>query len=178
MFRTPERSATGETAERLAAGKRLIAGNGVATVVTAIAVAAPFLQPLGWCDVWPAWAVYSARPAIVAVYVDGSRVPDLPASLQNHVGPAEPLTEWRPVNLDGWSFAERGCPLYPQKRYRLALARAAAEAAGLEGDVRIEVRDPPDRRSGAREEFVVDGTVALIRECERFRINTAARRSE
>ncbi len=151
-------------------------GNAAAVVVAFVATAAPLLQPLGWFDNWPAWAVYSARPSVVEITVRDTRVNDLPVSLQAHVGPPPPLQEWRPVNIDAWSFAELDCPVYPQERYRLAVALAIADRAGLGDDMRVVLRGPPDRITGERWSTRLNGRDEIAESCSGFFINTQARR--
>ncbi|REK31082.1 MAG: hypothetical protein DWQ41_01265 [Planctomycetota bacterium] len=131
---------------------------------------------MGWFDNWPAWAVYSARPSVVEITVRDTRVNDLPVSLQAHVGPPPPLQEWRPVNIDAWSFAELDCPVYPQERYRLAVALAIADRAGLGDDMRVVRRGPPDRITGERWSTRLNGRDEIAESCSGFFINTQARR--
>ena len=160
-----------EAAERTGWGR----GDLAAASLALFAVGAPSLQPVGWFDNWPAWAVYSARPAIVEVLIHETRVSDLPGTLQPHVGPPRPLQNWRPVSLDAWSFSELDCPVYPQERYRLAVALALADRAGLGNDVRVVVDGSPDRWSGVRETTVMNGHDEIAERCRRFRVNTRCR---
>ncbi len=115
-------------------------GDRLAVGFTVAAVLAPLLNPIGYWDHWPSWSVYSAHPAIVRMYVAEADVSRLPESLQPLVLPPEPLQSWRQVPLEQWSFAEREVPPYPQSRWKLALAAAIAEQAGLEEGVRLEVQ--------------------------------------
>ncbi len=133
----------------------------------------PVFETVGLCDHWPAWAVYSSRSEHVRIEVLWSDVGKLPPSLDEHVGPVEALSEWRPVSLDAWSRAERRCPIYPQARYRLALARTlAAQGAKF----RITEQPPPDRWTGERTSRVIDD---LASDCEtRFSFSTLARRPQ
>jgi hypothetical protein len=115
-----------------------------------LAALLPALSLVGWWDWWPSWAVYSSRPAVVQMLVHESDVEQLPSSLQPHIGPPLPLSEWRPVHLDGWSYVTCWCPMYPQQRYRLAVIAAISEQANIEP--RIEIRSSPDRWTGRRSE--------------------------
>lgn len=121
----------------------------IACAFTAVVVLLPALSPWGYWDHWPSWAVYAERPAVVQMAVKEADVPRLPPSLQPFVGPPEPLSDWRPVNLDAWSFDVCRCPMYPQKRYRLAVI--AALAVDLRTPPRIIIHGPPDRWTGKRE---------------------------
>ena len=113
------------------------------------------------------------RPAAVRMLVHESDVDQLPASLQPHVGAAAPLSEWRPVNLDGWSFATCWCPMYPQERYRLAVIDALADQARLEP--RVEIRSTPDRWTGRRTHQTLSAD-ELTKRLDSFWCNTLPRR--
>jgi hypothetical protein len=144
-----------------------------APVLTVLAVLLPALSLVGWWDWWPSWAVYSSRPAVVRMLVHEDETGRLPPTLQPHVGPAPPLSQWRPVNLDGWSFASCWCPMYPQQRYRLAVIAAVAEQAGIEP--RIEIRSTPDRWTGRRGEQTLSAD-ALPQQLQAYWCNTSPRR--
>lgn len=147
----------------------------LATGITTAAIACPFLQNWGWFDVWPSWAVYSARPSQVTMEVREGRVDDLPAGLKPFVGPPEALTEWRPVNLDTWSFAGLNCPIYPQERFRIAVILALATRAQLGDDVRVTVDGPPNRWTGKREITTMTGLEELDRYSARYWLNIVPR---
>jgi hypothetical protein len=119
--------------------------------------------------------VYSSRPAVVSVYVHEASVPSLRPSLKPFIGPAAPLTEWRPIRLDGWSFQTLDCPVYPQERFRLAVARAIAAQTGPLG-IMVRVEGPPDRRTGRRDTVELRGEPELQARCRRIWLNTQSRR--
>jgi hypothetical protein len=119
-------------------------------VVAWLAALLPALSLVGWWDWWPSWAVYSSQPAVVRMLVHEDDIERLPPSLRPHVGPPPPLSDWRPVNLDGWSYARCWCPMYPQQRYRLAVIAALSAQAEIEP--RVEIRSSPDRWTGQRTE--------------------------
>lgn len=141
-------------------------------LVAAIALGIwPALEGVQLCDHWPAWAVYSSRPEIVRIDVLDSQVSQLPATLQAHVGPAEALSDWRPLSIDQWSFEERGSPIYPQGRYRLAIARTLEARYGVK--LRVTEQATPNRWTGNR---VLHEVTDLASECEtRFWFSTTAR---
>ena len=147
----------------------------LATGITAAAVVCPLLQNWGWFDVWPSWAVYSARPSQVTIQVREGRVDDLPAALKPFVGPSEALTVWRPVNLDTWSFAALNCPIYPQERFRIAVILALATGAQLGDYVRVTVDGPPNRWTGKRESTTMTRLEELDRYSARYRLNIVPR---
>ena len=131
----------------------------------------PALSGVGLCDHWLAWEVYSSRPEIVSIQIADEQVAQLPRSLQRHVGPAEPLSPWRPISIDQWSFEQRHCPTTPQARYRLAIARHLERASGV--TLRVTEQASPDRWTGHRRVHTIPD---LISECrDRFWFNTRSR---
>jgi hypothetical protein len=131
----------------------------------------PALEGIQLCDHWPAWAVYSSRPEIVRIDIRENDVSRLPNSLHPHVGPAEALSDWRPVSIDQWSFEERGCPIYPQGRYRLAIARTLETRYGVQ--LRVTEQATPSRWTGQRE---LREVTDLSEECNRrYWFSTRAR---
>lgn len=153
-------------------------GDRMAVLVTGLAVGLPALNLIGWFDHWPSWSVYSSRPEQVRMFVHESRVGDLPAGLQSLVEPPILFEPWRRVNLDRWSFVELNCPPYPQERWRLAVAQAIAEKAGLGDRVQVEI----SRRTGwwirSWNSVELHGTAALREACESYRLNTRSRWGE
>lgn len=131
----------------------------------------PALEVVGLCDHWPAWAVYSSRPEIVTIEVPDEQVGKLPASLQPHIGPPLPLSDRRPISIDHWSFEQRHCPIYPNSRYRLAVARSLEDRYGVR--LRVTEQSPPARWTGKRQVIeVADLDADLDR---RFWFNTRSR---
>jgi len=149
----------------------------LATALACVLILAPLTEPYGWWDHWPSWRVYSARPETVTMYVDGNRVDELPERVGQHVGPFEPLSDWRPVNLDAWSFDELRCPVYPQGRFRLAVIRAIVGEHRLGDKVRVVVGSAPDRWTGRRTMSELNGERAIADACGGFVVNTAPRHS-
>lgn len=119
--------------------------NRVASGLLAIVVAMPALQPWGFWDVWPSWAVYSARGGWTTSFVHHDDIEKLPAAARHFVGEPPPLSDWHPIDIDAWSLSELHCPVYPQPRFRLAVAAALSRSTRI----RVERRSPPDRFSGA-----------------------------
>ncbi len=132
----------------------------------------PALSGVGLCDHWPAWAVYSSRPEIVSIQIADEQVARLPPSLQSLVGLAEPLSPWRPISIDQWSFQQRHCPIYPQARYRLAIARHLEATSSV--SLRIIEHSSPDRWTGQRQSREIVDLAAS--NDNRFWFNTQSRR--
>ena len=131
----------------------------------------PALSGIGLCDHWPAWAVYSSRPEIVLIQIAEEQVAQLPKSLRPHVGPAQPLSPWRPISIDQWSFAQRHCPIYPQDRYRLAMARHLEST--YDATFRVTEYSAPDRWTGKRQSREIENLAA--EGDQRFWFNTLSR---
>ncbi|QDT56472.1 hypothetical protein Pan44_45260 [Caulifigura coniformis] len=119
-------------------------GDRIVAAMLAGVVVMPAFQPWGYWDVWPSWAVYSARGGWTTILVHHDEVDRLPEEARRYVGEAAPLSDWHPVDVDAWSLAELHCPVYPQPRFRLALAAALSRTARIQ----VERRSPPDRRTG------------------------------
>ncbi len=149
--------------------------NGIAWGVTTIFALLPCLSWWGLWDHWPSWAVYSSRPAIVEVFVPEGDIERLPKTLQPFVGPPAPLSDRCPVNLDAWSFSTLWCPMYPQERYRVAVAAAIGDLNGIE-DMRVIIRSSPDRWTGNRQVTTLEGLHAIRERADGFWLNTHARR--
>jgi len=141
---------------------------------TILAVSYPALELVGYCDHWPAWAVYSSRPALVTILLDEAAVSNLPEDLRPFLGTPLPLTDEIPFRLDAWSFQTCGCPVYPQLRYRLALAGALLES--LSPDAwQVEIRFTPRRWTGERKELHLRGRDQIREYCRTFWANTLPR---
>lgn len=140
------------------------------------AIVAPTLEIVGFYDHWLAWAVYSDRPEVVRVFIhpdERERMPvDVPVILR------EPITDqdWCEISLDQWSFQSRFCPVYPQGRYRLALARILAEHVSTpDGSLFVYVADSPNRWTGRREPKGLLGRSELDEFCQQFWVGTQSR---
>ena len=99
--------------------------NGIAAGIILGAMLWPILEPVGGCDHWLAWAVYSARPGQSEILVDPGELPP--------IGPAEYDQVFRTIdgvsgvydrpNVSAWSLKELGVPIYPQFRFQVAVGR-------------------------------------------------------
>ena len=97
--------------------------NRLALGTVLVAMTWPILEPLGYCDHWLAWAVYSARAETVHIstntfdtgiggFVDRKR-PRLGVQLDLHT-----------LRIGEWSLAALGVPAYPNERFQLGVASA------------------------------------------------------
>jgi len=96
----------------------------------------PALQPWGLWDVWPSWAVYSTRGGWCTLLVRTEEVSQLPSAAQPYVRPPQPLADWSVIDVDAWSREALSCPVYPQSRFRIAIAAALSQSV----PVRVELR--------------------------------------
>ena len=128
----------------------------------------PALEPFSLYDHWPAWSVYSNRPAVVRLEVGG--LP--PVRGVNWVGRDNPVADTQILSLSGWSFETWRTPCYPQERFQLAVAAALIDRLpeGTPFVVRVRRYDA-DRRGGATEE-TIDTRAGLTERLDRYWLNT------
>ena len=144
-------------------------------VLVAAVVLLPLLEPLDRFDHWPSWAVYTAHPAVVRVYVHEQHLDDLTESARAHVGPHNPFSRWRPVHIERWSLETLAVPTYPQDRFQLGVAIALSKADGLDDGIRVVIDGRADRWTGKRSRRELVGRKKLLREAERFWLNALPR---
>ncbi len=178
-----------EVAKRNSSSFRLIRHNlrlAVGYSLVAAVVLLPFLEPFGYCDHWPAWAVYASRPERTRVYVAENRVRDLPAKLQKFVTDEQPPADavkrwlagkpaWRRLRIDRWSLDALQAPLYPQDRFQIGVALAVAKKYDLKADLRVEIDGPADRWTGIRTTKILSGSQALEKADRQYRLNALPR---
>lgn len=83
----------------------------------------PVLEPLGYCDHWLAWAVYSARAETVYIndhFIDRARLPYYRSTALMEPGLAD------------WSLNMLGVPIYPNERFQLGVASALFRTGRVE----------------------------------------------
>ncbi|WP_166829932.1 MauE/DoxX family redox-associated membrane protein [Thalassoroseus pseudoceratinae] len=151
----------------------------VASIPIVTALVLPLTSLRGWFDEWPSWAVYTGRAEQVRVEiredVRESIPKDLPIS-DASTGDTLDFQPWRSVNLGRWSLETLETPIYPQSRFRLAVAAAISERLPDEFGIRVTVRSATDRKSGARWTETYRGREAIEQLLDRFWLNTQARR--
>jgi hypothetical protein len=118
----------------------------------------PFGERFGLFDTWPSHAVYASHAERTLVAVAADDVDRLPESLASHLGPDD-LSEFRALDIAGWSLAERGTPLYPQNRARHGVAVALAERYDLL--VRVTHQGRASALSGRRDSIILTGREML-----------------
>lgn len=135
----------------------------------------PLLEPFGAYDHWPGWAVYSARPERVLVFVREAELSKLPEWVQQLGGAPAPLDDRIPLSFDRWAFEHRGCPIYPQGRYRLAVARAVLQPHLPDAAFEITFSTSPNRRTGERRSTTLQTWSEVEAHLSRSWINTQPR---
>jgi hypothetical protein len=141
---------SGQSVSRTVASKspavkpQITAPDLISSIVLALAVGMPAGVDRDIWDVWPSWAVYSSRGGWTTASVFEEDLAQLPESLREFVRDAEPMSKVRVIDVDRWSLKTLGCPVYPQSRFRQAVAAAISRYAPL----RVELRSPPDRQTG------------------------------
>ena len=143
--------------------------------LTGIMFVLPILENWGMYDHWPAWAVYSPRPERVRILVDEKATKRFPQNLQSLCGSPTPLDDRVPLLLDRWAFQTRHCPIYPQLRYRLALASALLVDHAANEEVTIKIGFTPDRWTGKRKSTTLTDKAAMDLYLKNFRVNITPR---
>ncbi len=152
-------------------------------LVAWFAMSAPFLEPMGYFDHWPAWGLYSSHHDRVTLLVDARDKSSLPPSLQPFVDSPQPLSRWSRVRLDRWSLAELGVPIYPQARFQCGVALAVGRV--LEHGMREKKQQQPqvkllyegaaNRFTGKRKMNEYSGLKQIEQFAEHFRFNALPR---
>ncbi|WP_437204402.1 MauE/DoxX family redox-associated membrane protein [Planctomicrobium sp. SH664] len=170
LFRDPAMA----TAQNASPGRRSLPEL-VALTFTTLVILHPLGTAWGYCDHWPAWEVYASRPEQVRILLRRDVADQLPPELRMHLRESTPFDESVPLNLDNWAYRGRRCPIYPQARYRLALALALLDGQIPQDGVQVQVLSSPQRWNGQRQQTMLSGLDALRSACERFTINTRPR---
>ncbi|MBA3315309.1 MAG: hypothetical protein M3552_03775 [Planctomycetota bacterium] len=146
---------------------------GVEHIVVALAVWLPILEPFGWFDHWPAWAVYAPRGERVSLllYMPAERVPAELRKFLRHGG-------WdghHVFRTDLWSLDALKAPLYPQERFRVGVALGFLNRYRIEdgeaGDYAVLVS-----KSRPMPHDWMPGTLAIRDYAGSFRLNALPRK--
>jgi hypothetical protein len=120
--------------------------NRLALGTVLVAMTWPVLEPLGYCDHWLAWAVYSARAESVSIHVNDPEM-TLPSSwkhfrVRNHVN-------IRTLSISDWSLAVLSVPSVPQERFLIGATSALLRSENVELAT-VYVGPVPNRIKGGR----------------------------
>ena len=138
-------------------------------------IAFPLTEPLGICDVWPAWAVYATGPERMRLLIESADREKLSAATREYVEPPRFEDDLCLVRIDRLSLDAFNAPLYPQNRFRLGLALAIAENLDLEDRIVVEVETAADRLTGSRATRQIRGRAAIVAELQRYWLNGTPR---
>ena len=149
-------------------------GNALAWCVVFGALFWPILEPMGFCDHWPAWAVYAAKPERVIVFISPDEFSKLPDDLQQHIDLQTSLDHWHPIRIDRWSLESVRVPIYPQDRFHVGVAMAIARDFEL-AQIRVVIFGPANRWTGKRTFREYYGDRSLEDLAKTFRLNAKPR---
>jgi len=169
----PAQGALGETASGAPAWWRWA---GLPVLMVAVLVL-PLTERWGVWDHWPSWALYSPHSSRVEFAVHASQSEQLPATLRPFLKAASSAGGWRVLEIDRWSLATLGVPVYPQARFQIGVALAVVRQTDLGPAVRFQQRGPADRWTGRRAIEAAGGVSELQEAAERFWLNAAPRGS-
>ena len=145
---------------------------GLAEMGISLALLLPILEPFGWFDHWPAWAVYAPGAERVTLLLDAAAAERLPESMQAHLGSPQWRDGGRVVRTDLWSLRALSAPIYPQGRFRAAVASAIIERYQFDEGATLVVESRADRLTGDRERRVFRGADAIKRHATSYWVNT------
>ncbi|MCC9606743.1 hypothetical protein LOC68_16330 [Blastopirellula sp. JC732] len=133
----------------------------------------PLLEPLGYCDAWPGWALYASHVSRADLYIDDAAAEALPEKLR----PFLVETEWGAYRLDAsqWSLHALNVPIYPDDRFQVGVAIAASQRYGVALFSQMSVQDPADRWRGERTETRYRGPEQMKEATKRFWLNAEPR---
>jgi hypothetical protein len=149
-------------------------GNQLARLFLAICLLWPAVESMGWCDHWPAWAVYASRPERVTVLVHTDEIEKLSADLNSYISPRVPSDGWAQLRIDRWSLNAVLVPIYPQDRYQIGVALWVVNTFQL-NTIRVVIESPAQRWNGTRITSEYVGTHQLEQLARRYRLNAIPR---
>jgi hypothetical protein len=135
-----------------------------------VGVVLPLGERWGILDAWLAHALYASHVerTLVCVHEDDLAALDPKARRYVVTGSDGP---WLPIDLNAWSRAERGVPVYPSGRARNGLAEGIAARYGGRLLFRVVQYGPADRWTGSRTRVDCFGLEAIRRQGDRYRLN-------
>lgn len=170
---TPAHTSPGKPIERLAHLRR---ESPWALLVTSLAIALPMLEPLGYFDHWPAWALYSSHVTQSEVILPEYTLERLPPEIRPHAVAVDAAAARYRLDLGGWSLQELGVPAYPQARFELAAGLATVDRHQLRRFSQAIHSGPAARLTGTRRIETSRTPEELQRAQDRFWFNTQPRR--
>lgn len=134
------------------------------TAFIGVAVVLPVLFHFGYWDRWPSWAVYAGSSRTVTIEIPIEKRTRLPAS----AAVTQSTSGRCMVHVDRWSLNALGVPVYPQTRFRIAVALAVSEMLEDEEEPAVTiVSEAPPLRS----RHTIIGRPELETFAERYSVN-------
>lgn len=148
----------------------VVLGNRLATVIVAAAMLWPAFEAFGYCDHWPAWAVYASHPERVTVLVPVDEIAKVRPALDQYLAPHWSNDEWYSIRIDRWSLDAVRAPIYPQDRFQVGVALAICEQFGL-NRISVVIEGPANRWTGKRTVNQYPDRAAVEKLARSFRCN-------
>ena len=149
-------------------------GNGIATAIVVAAAIWPSVEAFGYCDHWPAWAVYASRPERVTIFIHSDELSKISPPFQKYLETQWGVDEWYRFRIDLWSLDAVHAPIYPQDRFQVGVALAACHQFELTR-IKVWIEGPANRWTGARTERTYFGIPALKELASTYRCNALPR---
>ena len=105
--------------------------------MTIIVIVLPILKPIGWCDHWLAWGLYSPSNSRSELRIPATAVEQFPDQFQICIEPSDDTPGVFKVNLGVLSLNELSVPVYPQRRFQTAAALNLIESHNLESRAQV-----------------------------------------
>lgn len=145
-------------------------------LVTSLAILLPMLEPLGYFDHWPGWALYSSHVSQADVILPEYTQERLTPEIRHYLVPVDDAGTRYRLEMGGWSLQELGVPAYPQARFELAAGLATVDRHQLRRFSQVILSGPAGRISGTRRVETSRTPEELQRTEDAFWFNTRPRR--
>lgn len=146
----------------------------LASWVVYVAVVLPVLEPFGWLDHWPGWAVYAPAGERVSLrllsWYDRPSV-NLPPDVRAWISPF-----MSPARLSQWSLDVLATPISPDGRFQSGVLLAIVERFGNEASPNLAVESRANRFTGERDTTYLIGTREIRAYADSFWLNTRSRK--
>jgi hypothetical protein len=142
----------------------------LARLIFWVAMLLPVGERLGFCDAWPAHALYASHAERSDIYIHEDEIDRFPEPIRKRLGPAN-ITPWRRLDLTGWSRDVRGTPPYPSGRVGNAVAEFLETRYGGLQPVRLVQWGRASVRDARRDRDESLSLKAIRRRGDRFLFN-------
>ena len=142
----------------------------VARLVFRAAMVLPIGERPGFCDAWPAHALYSSHGERGDVFIHEDDAGRFPEAVRRRLGPVD-ATPWRRLDLTAWSLDVRGTPFYPSGRAANAVAEFLEARYGGPQPLRVVQWSRASILGARRDRDESVGLRAIQRRGDRFLLN-------